>query len=382
MQPKKPCNSFSTKRNGGVCRFHHPLSFMILLLLIILAGLILLPPTKAIAQEISPTPPPPTLEPEIACLLDSNPVWSPDGQRIAFVSERSGNSDIWVMDADGTNLRNLTSTSEAEDISPLWSPDGRWIAFGSGRSGSGNVWLTNPDGTNLVNLSKDSMDIAGSPAWSPDGNYLAITSWQGGVWIIDIQSFARRNITEGSTDVEAYKWPSWSPDGQRIALTTYSNDRVLIANVDGSGIATLNDTKFNIRANWSPVNQFILVSHAIEIGGNIDIWLIDSDTSEAINLTEDYDGVDFWPAWSPDGGMFVFQSDREGLNDIWRMDTDGRNLINLTAEVEGSAWLSAWSPDGQKVAFQVFQESTSMIWVVDADGTNPINLSAVIPCVE
>ncbi len=372
-------DTFSISDQKDAFRLHHHLLRLALLPTLIFVCLILLP-TTAIAQEMTPTPPPPTLELEIACMLDTNPVWSPDSQRIAFVSGRSGNSDIWVMDADGTNLQNITNTSDANEFNPVWSPDGQWIVFLSGPFGNASIWVVNPDGMKLVNLSEGDMVSAASPAWSPDGKYLAIPLLQGGVWVVNMQTFERTNITAASD--EAYKWPSWSPDGQQIALTTYDNDRVLIANVDGSGITLLNDTKFNIRADWSPVNQLILVSHAVELGGNMDVWLIDSDTFEVVNLTEDYDGYNYGPIWSPDGSMIVFQSDREERNDIWRMDADGGNLINLTSEIVGSIWLPAWSPDGQKVAFRIHHESTSTIWVVDADGTNPINLSAVIPCVE
>lgn len=320
----------------------------------------------------------PTLSPEISCQSDGNPVWSPDNGRIAFVSERSGNSDIWIMDVDGVNAYNLTISSESPDINPLWSPDGASIAFLSGRNGFLNVWIMDADGSNPINLTNNITGNDGSPAWSPDGNYIAVPSESNGIvdiWLINIHDRSRINITQNSG--ESYKWPAWSSDSRRLVFTTFSNQEVFIVDIDTLNLITLENSEFNIRAVWGHNSQYILVSKAQKIGGNIDIWRIAADGSNRINLTEDNLGIDLAPAQSPDGRTIVFQSEREDQSDIWRMDFDGSNLINLTSEIDGVAMLPAWSQDGNHIVFQILQGERSNIWVVNADGTNPTNLTAV-----
>jgi Tol biopolymer transport system component len=97
----------------------------------------------------------------------AEPAWSPDGEKIAFESNRDGNSDIYVMNVDGSNIRRLT-TDPAIDCRPAWSPDGTKIAFQSQRSGHWDIYIMNADGSNQIALTRDSAFDA-SPTWSPDG---------------------------------------------------------------------------------------------------------------------------------------------------------------------------------------------------------------------
>ena len=96
---------------------------------------------------------------------DVLPSWSPDGSRIAFMSDRDGNSEIYLMNADGTRPVNLTN-HRAHDSSPTWSPDGSRIAFLSDRDGNGEIYLMNADGTRPVNLT-NTPEHEGRPFWSP-----------------------------------------------------------------------------------------------------------------------------------------------------------------------------------------------------------------------
>lgn len=109
---------------------------------------------------------------------EEQPTWSPDGDRIAFSSQRDGTTDVWVVSVDGSHLRNLTPRSFALDEGPTWSPDGDQIAFGSTRSLSsdlgGDVYVMRSDGRNVRRLTFD--DSAYAPAWSPDGCGIAFNS--------------------------------------------------------------------------------------------------------------------------------------------------------------------------------------------------------------
>ena len=109
---------------------------------------------------------------------DRYPAWSPDGSKIAFESDRTGVFQVWVMDADGTNPRQVTTDPAAKDQLPDWSPDGRRIAFGSFATGNGDIYVMNADGTDPTQLTSDPAEDFG-PAWSPDGREIAFTSRRG-----------------------------------------------------------------------------------------------------------------------------------------------------------------------------------------------------------
>jgi len=107
----------------------------------------------------------------LAPIDDIRPDWSPDGRRIAFQSNRTGNHEIFVMNPDGTDVQQLTSHA-ATDAAPEWSPDGKRIAFQSNRDGNDDIWLMNADGSGLVQLTDNSVRDA-KPSWSPDGKRIA-----------------------------------------------------------------------------------------------------------------------------------------------------------------------------------------------------------------
>ena len=157
-------------------------------------------------------------------------VWSPDGQRIAFVSSRNGGRvDIWTSKVDGTDLQQLTS-SEAQDFDVSWSPDGSKIAFASGYSPDKEedpeIWIMDSDGSNKVQLTKGSESYE-KPAWSPDGAMIAFSSTRlgplGDIWVMNADGSGKTRLTRTShssftcTSKEiCYQEPQWSPDGTKL----------------------------------------------------------------------------------------------------------------------------------------------------------------------
>lgn len=105
---------------------------------------------------------------------DTTPVWSPDGTRIAYRARSGGNSDVWVMDADGSNKTRLT-TDSGFDGDPRWSPDGSQLLFTSDRTGDYEIWIMDVDGSNQRNLTNHPADDE-YPTWSPDGSLIAFHS--------------------------------------------------------------------------------------------------------------------------------------------------------------------------------------------------------------
>jgi TolB protein len=145
-------------------------------------------------------------------------VYSPDGSRIAFTATEGGNSDVWVMAADGTGARKLTS-DPALDLSPSWSPDGKRIAFVSDRAGTPQLYVMNADGSGARRLTFQG-NYNQTPQWSPRGDLLAFTARDErkvfDVFVVspDTGKIERVTQDQGRTNEE----PTWAPNGRLLAF--------------------------------------------------------------------------------------------------------------------------------------------------------------------
>ncbi len=156
---------------------------------------------------------------------DSGPDWSNDG-RLALTSDLSGDRDVYVMNADGSNLVNLTN-DPARDEYPSFSPDGTQIAFTSNRTGNCELYMMGDDGSHVTQLTFNPADDGtcgygwgGGPSWSPDGRYIAFESDRGGnldIYLLDLKTGKERRVTS-AVGVEVN--PAFSPDGHRIAFSS------------------------------------------------------------------------------------------------------------------------------------------------------------------
>ncbi|HEY2825447.1 MAG TPA: hypothetical protein VGI83_07885, partial [Gemmatimonadales bacterium] len=161
-------------------------------------------------------------------------VYSPDGTRIAYVSTRDGNPEIYVMNADGSGPQRLTTTPAPED-SPSWTADGRQIVFASGRSGKVQVWIMGADGAGPRQLTAD-VAINYQPAVSPDGQTIAFTSARDGnyeVYLMALDGSNQRNISQNP---KAQSMPAWINSGQVAYLSEQSpQERVVMRKTLASG---------------------------------------------------------------------------------------------------------------------------------------------------
>ncbi|MBI1926421.1 PD40 domain-containing protein [Candidatus Poribacteria bacterium] len=149
----------------------------------------------------------------------------PGKAQITFTSYRDGNAEIYVMDADGKNLRNLTK-HPAFDGGSTWSPDGRQIAFASNRDGNGSIYVMDADGKNPHRLTNPPVGDT-SPAWSPDGRQIAFISWREGNAQIYVMDADGQNVRKLTNDPEGAQGPAWfdpavarsvSPAGKRASV--------------------------------------------------------------------------------------------------------------------------------------------------------------------
>ncbi|UCH87761.1 MAG: PD40 domain-containing protein [Dehalococcoidia bacterium] len=316
----------------------------------------------------------------------------PSTARIAFVTDRDGDGEIYVMNADGTGQTNLTN-NPAWDDEPVWSPDGSKIAFSSppfviGTLTLPEIYVMNADGSGQTNLINDPIDPSGpagepaadlSPIWSPDGSKIAFYSSRGHeIYLMNADGSSLTQLTAGG---DAGQHLAWSPDGSTIAfagpiftydvvLTPDMDKPVSIVNADGSGQMRLTQDPAYDPA-WSPDGSKI--AFASDREGNREIYIMNADGSGLTNLTKN-EGSDYDPVWSPDGSKIAFVSDREGSADIYLMNADGTGQTRLTTD--GADDVSpAWSSDGSQIAFVTDRDGDREIYVMNADGTEQTNLT-------
>ena len=279
---------------------------------------------------------------------DVRPRISPDGRQIAFVSDRQGHPNIWVMGADGSGPRNLT-VDRGENDGPVWSPDGRRIAFESTRgSGSGYIFIMNADGSGQQVVSPKP---GTRPAWAPDGRSLIYNSRRDRKSVIlklDLETKAETVLTVSDTGcLDA----SWSPDGQWIVHTRGTPHGLQLFAMDGQGGRLRQLTQLygrNARvAAWSPDGSRIAFNS--EGDRENGIFVMRSDGTEVTRLTRDF-GDATEPVWSHDGTRIYFNSQRSGNNDIYSIAVPRGTGERLTEDV-GEDNTPAFCPVGNEVAF-------------------------------
>jgi len=188
---------------------------------------------------------------------DKWPIWSPDGKKIAFMSNRDGNWEIYVMNSDGSEITNITN-NKADDMYPTWSPDGKRIAFTSDCDGNSEIYVMNSDGSDQTRLTEN-YNIDFNPVWSPDGKKIAFVSNTGtglDIYVINSNGFNHINLTKSSEGrYGEHHSPSWSPDSEKIAYISVPHDKgeIYIVNADGSKKINLtNDPADDRFPSWQP----------------------------------------------------------------------------------------------------------------------------------
>lgn len=260
--------------------------------------------------------------------------------KIAFVSNRDGQEDIYTMDEDGQNIRRLTFHI-SNDRWPSWSPDGHKIAFLTDRDADSVIYVMDENGGDLQKLT-----LGDTASWSPDGQAIVFGLGQG-IYIIYLDRKNIRTLTEEGKNM----FPVWSPDGQKIAFVSNRDveRNIYVMDDDGKNIQRLTNWNNGVANHpaWSPDGRKIAFD-AYNIGEQSHIYIMNADGTNIQRLT-DHPAPDFEPVWL-DNRRIIFVSDRDGNNEIYVMDMDGSNLHNLTnnpaRDMEPSCWpgyFSKWA---------------------------------------
>ena len=261
--------------------------------------------------------------------------------KIAFISTMSGNKEIYAIDFDGYNMRQITKNGSI-NLSPAWSPDGRLVAFTSYIKRNPDLYLFDLTRSIQIQLSANP-GLNAAPAWSPDGSRMALMMRKdenSEIFIINRDGTNPRRITK-SWSSEAS--PAWSPTGRKIAFVSDRAGSPQIYTMDVSGKDVKRLTFFgsyNACPSWSLKGNKI--AYCGRSNGRFDIFTVNPDGTGLRRLTED-SGNNESPTWSPDGRYIAFSSTRDGRSRIYVMNANGANQRRLTS-TKGKESSPTWSP--------------------------------------
>ena len=260
------------------------------------------------------------------------------GSKIAFVSNGTGNKEIYTCAFDGYNPRRLTNNN-AITLFPAWSSDGKWMAFTSYKAGNPDLYIRNLDQGQETKVARQGINI--TPAWAPRKFELAATlSFSGDqeIYLLTGSGKIIKRLTKSrGIDVT----PSWSPDGKKIAFVSNRSGsaQVYIKDLDSGKVRRLTyEGRKNTQPSWSPRGDKIV--YTSEVSGGHNIFVIGTDGQDPVQLT--YETRDNEAAsWSPDGSLIVFSSNRDGAFRIYVMTaygTDQRRLLVLAGQQTNPKW--------------------------------------------
>ena len=270
------------------------------------------------------------------------PSFSPQGDKIAYLTNKRNTFDIYLMSAiDGKDLGRLVSGERSSDFESMfvlrpgisWSPDGRRIAFAAKSNNKNTLYIMNVRKKKVEKRFKYDLDGLFEPTWSPDGKRIAVVGLKDGwsdVFVVNLEDDSLHRITSDPYDE---KHLDWSPDGEWIAI---SSDRPSV----GMAFEEGKDFAF----------------------GQYDIFLLRPDGSEMRRVVSG-EATDIDPSWGPDGKKLAFVSDRTGVKNAFVVELADSSIYPVTNLLSGAKYLD-WSADGKKMAFTSFHKGGFDVFVL------------------
>jgi len=263
--------------------------------------------------------------------------WSPDGRRIAYAG-------VYVANADGSNPQLITAGPPGEDRNPQWSPDGSKIAFTSNRDGNQEIYVVNVDDKEETRLTNHAA-VDARPQWSPDGSKIVFESYRDGnanIYFVDVTSGA---LTQVTTDPQYDLEPDWSPSGDKIA---FGRTGGIFVKELGSGAEQQLTFGATEKPLWSPDGSRIAFIRFIFVAAGLshrDVYVVNADGSNPVNVAFAVDQNTALGSWSPDGLQVVYRkrnSPAVGI-DIYRTVADGSGEFKVT-NIFGTPSDPQWGP--------------------------------------
>jgi len=316
------------------------------------------------------------------------PSWSPDGSRIVFIASDANVSTIWTVSVKENELQRVTDR-RALFYDPIYSPDGEHIYYG-GVSEPGSFMLYK------LRVSRSSGEAIGVPVEvantgllriknltiSADGKTIAYSApmMTGGILSISLSPVSSEatsapvSITQGTNYRKAL--PNFSPDGRRIAYVDFRggiNQDIWVMDSDGKNPVQLTtDPAIDWAPSWFPDNDRIAFQSNRQ--GRQAFWSISTKSGKETLLVDPGLAIAF-PMLSPDGKQIAFNSTKSGTINVWVVPVEGGEPRQLTFDDEQAGW-PCWSPDGRLIAFQMKRGENTHIMAMPADGGTPIQLTS------